>query len=194
MKAAPQISDNEWDVMNTVWERAPVTADQVIARLREADPSWHFRTVKTYLGRLVKKQALAFRSVDGVPAALSVIYFCTRGAGGAVEKKLVRPVVVAAVPANGAKDVDPALRELRVSFNVPMGPGCSWLLAGGSVPSTPDGAEPYWTDDRRTCVVPVELEPGKEYRMSLNGAWHNNFQSAAGVPLEPVLYTFHTRN
>ncbi len=135
-----------------------------------------------------------FRSVGGVPAALSVIYFCTRGAGGAVEKKLVRPVVVAAVPANGAKDVDPALRELRVSFNVPMGRGCSCLLAGASAPGTPDGGVPYWTDDRRTCVVPVELEPGKEYRMRLNGPSHNNFQSAAGVPLEPVLYTFRTRN
>lgn len=47
--------------MNVIWERAPVTAEEVIRRLREGDASWHFRTVKTYLGRLVQKKVLAFQ-------------------------------------------------------------------------------------------------------------------------------------
>ena len=44
-----------------------------------------------------------------------------------------------------------------------------------------------------TCVLPVELEPGKEYRLGLNSPSHKNFQSAGGVPLDPVTITFKTR-
>jgi hypothetical protein len=41
-------------------------------------------------------------------------------------------------------------------------------------------------------VLPVRLEPNHQYRLGLNSPSHNNFQSAASVPLDPVIYTFQT--
>jgi len=50
--------------MNVVWDqRGPVTAQQVHEQLG-SDKDWSPRTVKTLLGRLVKKAALEFE-VDG---------------------------------------------------------------------------------------------------------------------------------
>jgi hypothetical protein len=45
-----------------------------------------------------------------------------------------------------------------------------------------------------TCVLPVELEAGKVYRLGVNSPSHKNFQSTGGVPLDPVTITFKTRN
>src|SRR5687767_6134426 len=60
-KRPPAISDAEWQVMDVIWGRSPVTANEVVARLAgRAD--WSPRTVKTMLNRLVNKGALAFQA------------------------------------------------------------------------------------------------------------------------------------
>ena len=61
MKTVPRISETEWEVMRVVWAKAPCTAGEIIAALVRADPSWHPRTIKTFLGRLTGKRALGFR-------------------------------------------------------------------------------------------------------------------------------------
>jgi hypothetical protein len=38
------------------------------------------------------------------------------------------------------------------------------------------------------------LEPGKAYRLGLNSPSFRNFASREGVPLEPVVYRFKTRD
>jgi len=45
------------------------------------------------------------------------------------------------------------------------------------------GSKPFWTDDHKTCVLPVQLKPGWEYRLGLNSPSHKNMPSAGGVPL-----------
>lgn len=60
MSKIPRISETEWEVMKVVWVLAPCSADQIIQALRQADSSWHPRTVKAFLNRLVKKKALGF--------------------------------------------------------------------------------------------------------------------------------------
>lgn len=55
----PQISDTEWQVMKVVWANSPVSANQVIEAL-EGNINWKPKTIKTLLGRLVKKKALGF--------------------------------------------------------------------------------------------------------------------------------------
>jgi BlaI family penicillinase repressor len=57
----PRISDHEWEVMKVIWSRSPCTAGQVIEELSRQDATWHPKTVKTFLTRLVNKQVLAFR-------------------------------------------------------------------------------------------------------------------------------------
>ena len=47
--------------MRVVWAKAPCTAGEVIAALVRADPSWHPKTIKTFLSRLTEKRALGFR-------------------------------------------------------------------------------------------------------------------------------------
>jgi len=39
----------------------------------------------------------------------------------------------------------------------------------------------------------VQLEPNHSYRLGLNSPSHRNFQSAGGIPLDPVVYTFKTK-
>jgi BlaI family penicillinase repressor len=60
MRKTPRISETEWEVMRIVWAQAPCSAGDVIAALQQTDPSWHPRTVKAFLNRLVKKKALGF--------------------------------------------------------------------------------------------------------------------------------------
>lgn len=136
----------------------------------------------------------SFRSADGLAAPPSAIYFTTVGASDQLKRKASRPAIVGLVPKNGATDVDPNLKEIRVTFNVPMGEGCSWTGGGEQFPTMPPGKKVYWTEDHKTCVLPVELRAGWEYHLGINSPSHRNFQSAGGVPLEPVSYGFKTKS
>jgi BlaI family transcriptional regulator, penicillinase repressor len=60
MGKTPQISAAEWEVMNVLWEQSPRTASEVVEEL-SGRMKWHPKTVKTLLGRLVKKGALRYR-------------------------------------------------------------------------------------------------------------------------------------
>ena len=59
MTRTPPITDAEWEVMNVLWEMSPCTAMDVAEALNR-----HPKTVKTLLGRLVRKNVLRFRE-DG---------------------------------------------------------------------------------------------------------------------------------
>jgi BlaI family penicillinase repressor len=61
MKKTPRISETEWEVMRVVWTRAPCSAVQIIEALSRRDPSWHPKTAKAFLSRLVGKKALGFK-------------------------------------------------------------------------------------------------------------------------------------
>lgn len=52
-----QISDAEAVVMEVLWQRAPLAAEEVIAALRARD--WAEPTIKTWLNRLLAKGAIA---------------------------------------------------------------------------------------------------------------------------------------
>jgi BlaI family penicillinase repressor len=56
----PKISETEWEIMRVVWAHAPITAADIVARLTAADSSWHPKTVRTLLARLVEKRALDY--------------------------------------------------------------------------------------------------------------------------------------
>jgi len=60
MKKIPRISETEWEVMKVVWRDGPCSAEHIIQTLQRADPTWHPKTAKTFLNRLVKKKALGF--------------------------------------------------------------------------------------------------------------------------------------
>ena len=55
-----KISPAEWEVLNIVWNRAPVTAADVYEAL-SGDTGWHPKTVNTFLSRLAGKGILRVR-------------------------------------------------------------------------------------------------------------------------------------
>jgi hypothetical protein len=105
----------------------------------------------------------------------------------------VPPVVVKTVPEAGAVDVDPKMAETRVTFSKDMQDG-SWSWATLSKESFPklDG-KPKYLADKRTCVLPVKLEPGKTYAIWVNSERFGNFKDTDGRSAVPYLLVFKTK-
>jgi hypothetical protein len=105
------------------------------------------------------------------------------------------PVIVKTVPEAGAKDVDPSVKEIKVTFSKDMADkSWSWSTAWeNSTPETPQGASPKYSNDKRTCVLPVKLEPGKVYGFWINSEKFHGFQDADHRPAVPYLLVFRTK-
>ncbi|KJR44833.1 Beta-lactamase repressor BlaI [Desulfosporosinus sp. I2] len=100
MPEIPNISDAEWEVMKICWlKSAPCTANEVIKAL-EQSTDWKPNTIKTLIGRLVKKGALAYQEDGRVYLYKPLVTeeecvkvesksFLTRVFGGALKPMLV---------------------------------------------------------------------------------------------------------
>ena len=58
----PTISNAEWEVIKTLWDRGPMAARDVFAAL-PPDHGWAYKTVKTLLSRLVAKGAIGYEQI-----------------------------------------------------------------------------------------------------------------------------------
>jgi len=56
MKEIPRISEAEWEILSVLWKKAPLTAAEVFAAVK--DKAWKLNTVRTFLARLEKKGAV----------------------------------------------------------------------------------------------------------------------------------------
>ncbi len=112
---------------------------------------------------------------------------------GDVTLESVPPVVVKTIPEAGADDVDPKLTEIKVTFSKDMRDGAwSWAILSRENFPTMDG-KPKYLRDKRTCVLPVKLEPGKTYAVWVNSAKSDHFKDAGGRSAIPYLLVFKTR-
>ncbi|GMW00975.1 MAG: hypothetical protein AMXMBFR84_21120 [Candidatus Hydrogenedentota bacterium] len=145
---------------------------------------------KYYRVGINSKSHKGFQGINGVPARNRVIYFVTAGASEDVKAMAAAPQVITMVPACGATDVPAATTTLVVTFDRPMGGGFSWVRLDGVQPEFQ--GQPTWNEDRTVATAPVSLKPGVTYTLGLNSPHVINFQSAAGVPLEPVVWSFTT--
>ncbi|MDS1001999.1 BlaI/MecI/CopY family transcriptional regulator [Clostridium sporogenes] len=59
MKDMPKISAAEWEVMKLLWKESPLTSEKIINSLTEK-MDWSTQTVKTFITRLLKKEAIGF--------------------------------------------------------------------------------------------------------------------------------------
>ena len=100
--------------------------------------------------------------------------------------------IVETTPAIGAIDVDPALKEVSVTFDRDMGGGMSWTGDPGLFPPA-DGLPPANWRDKRTCVFPVKMEKGAYYRLGINAKSFLNFRSAQGEPAPCTAIYFVTK-
>ena len=113
--------------------------------------------------------------------------------GDDVTLQSVPPVVVKTVPEAGAGDVDPRLTEVKVTFSKDMQDG-TWSWSTLSKESFPKATgKPKYLADRRTCVLPVTLEPGMTYAIWVNSEKFTNFKDADGLAAVPYLLVFKTR-
>lgn len=72
MKAAPRISQAEWEVMKAVWKQPSVSAQDIIDSLAGSS-DWTSATIKTLLNRLVRKGVLQFEK-QGKAYLYSAVY------------------------------------------------------------------------------------------------------------------------
>jgi beta-lactamase regulating signal transducer with metallopeptidase domain len=108
------------------------------------------------------------------------------------ELENANPVVVKTVPENGAQDVDPGLTEIRVTFNKDMHDG-TWSWTQRSDDTFPEvTGKPHYVD-KRTCVLPVKLEAGKTYHISINSERFRNFKDVGRRPAIPYPLDFKTK-
>jgi RNA polymerase sigma-70 factor (ECF subfamily) len=95
-------------------------------------------------------------------------------------------------PPNLATNVDPLRATLAVTFDRPMDrEGWSWVIEGPE--SAPDLGEAAFDAAGRTNTVVARLLPGRTYVVWVNSQRYSYFRSAAGVPAEPLRWTFTTR-
>ena len=105
------------------------------------------------------------------------------------------PVVVKTSPQAGDTNVDPALKEIRVTFSKDMMTKDMWSWVEVSKEAFPQLlGKPRYLGDNRTCVVQVKLEPGKTYALWLNSEQHNYFRDEDNNPAIPYLLVFKTRD
>lgn len=59
MKALPQISEAEFEVMKIVWKYAPISTNEITEKLMRTT-AWSPKTIQTLIKRLVNKGALSY--------------------------------------------------------------------------------------------------------------------------------------
>ena len=107
------------------------------------------------------------------------------------------PYVVLTEPADRVRDVDPGLREIKVTFDRPMNTERSWswimLRTVGDYPGYRGSREPRWEKNGRTCVLSVRLRPDTVYAVGVNSFRHTGFRDAKGTIAVPHAWVFRTK-
>jgi hypothetical protein len=100
------------------------------------------------------------------------------------------PKVTATIPAMGDGYVSSELTEISVTFDQPMNTtSYSYVTLGNNFPQVT--GNPQWVD-AYTCVLPVNLEAGADYWLSINSQGNYGFHSSVGEPATPFLLAFRT--
>ena len=104
------------------------------------------------------------------------------------------PAVVSTIPQCGDTAVDAGLKEIRVTFSKDMMTKEMWSICQVSDDSFPASAgDIHYLGDKRTCVFPVKLEPGKTYVLWFNTGKFASFRDTANNSAIPYLLVFKTR-
>ena len=107
------------------------------------------------------------------------------------------PSVVKTVPQAGQTDVDPSLDKISVTFSKEMMTDRMWAVVQVSKDHFPKISNNekgiHYLNDKRTCVVPVELQPDHTYVLWFNKGRFNSFRDTQSKPAVPYLLVFHTR-
>jgi RNA polymerase sigma factor (sigma-70 family) len=135
----------------------------------------------------------ALAAPDEKPAAAKVAAKADKPDGGDKKVSDALPVVVKTVPAAGDEAVDPGLTEVRVTFSKEMmDKSWSWATDTGRGADLPGTGKPAYDKDKKTCVLPVKLQPETTYAVWLNGGKFMSFMDADKNSSLPYLLVFRT--
>ena len=129
---------------------------------------------------------------------VSVLAAMVVAAAGAQEQteitvKSMPPSVIQTVPQAGDTEVDPSIKEISVTFSKEMLTDRMWAVCQISNETFPKtGKNIHYLNDKRTCVVPVDLEPEKTYVLWFNRGKFNSFRDTDNNPAVPYLLVFRT--
>ena len=132
----------------------------------------------------------------GATIAAVMLWSTIVGAQGGSEMTVesMPPSVVKTVPQAGDTNVDPSLREVSATFSKDMMTEEMWSWAMDSEKTFPkiDPKKIHYLPDKRTCVMPVTLEPNKTYVIWINSQKYTSFRDKQNHPAIPYLLTFQT--
>ncbi|MFI4851814.1 MAG: Ig-like domain-containing protein [Gimesia chilikensis] len=121
--------------------------------------------------------------------------YAERGGSQEITLAALPPSVVKTVPQAGSTDVDPGLKEIAVTFSKDMITERMWAVVQISSEHFPKvGKGIHYLDDKRTCVIPVDLEPNRTYVLWFNRGRFNSFRDTENHPAIPYLLVFKTRS
>ncbi len=108
--------------------------------------------------------------------------------------KSMPPVVVKTFPQAGETAVDPSIKEISATFSKEMMTKDMWSWVMVSKESFPNiSGEVKYLKDKKTCVAPVSLEPGRTYAIWFNSEKYNAFRDTDNNLAVPYLLVFQTR-
>jgi len=103
------------------------------------------------------------------------------------------PSVIETFPVSGSTDVDPSTSEITVTFDEPMKDG-NWSWAYTNKDKFPEMTEqPFYKPGHTINILPVKLEPNKEYEIWINSEKFKNFKDLSGNSSTPFRLVFKTK-
>lgn len=171
---------------------------------------------KVYQIGVNSKSFKNFKTAAGTPVPWYMIVFATRSADGKptpIPQELQQqarainrisdaqvgtsrqdpPRVVRTTPRAFADNVAASLDKITVTFDQAMLDGhWSWTGGGETFPKTV--GDIHYDAAKRTCTLPVKLEPGKVYWVGMNSPSYQYFQAADGTPAERYVILFATES
>ncbi|MDR2204565.1 MAG: Ig-like domain-containing protein [Flavobacteriaceae bacterium] len=94
---------------------------------------------------------------------------------------------------NNSKNVSPNIKEITVEFSEPLNgrsTGVDFGDLGQDAFPKNDVTKRFWSEDRKSWTISVDLEPNKKYQILIS----NNFRTENGTPLKAFLIEFETGN
>lgn len=129
-----------------------------------------------------------------VLAAMLVASACGVGDTAEISVKTMPPSVIKTVPQAGDTAVDPSVKEVSVTFSKEMMTEEMWSWCSSSAETFPeiDKTKIRYLKDKRTCVLPVTLAPGKTYVIWINSSKFTSFKDTGMHSAVPYLLVFQT--
>jgi len=106
------------------------------------------------------------------------------------------PSVVKTVPTCGDTKVSATTKQIKVTFSKDMMTKQMWswcMQSQASFPEITNQKGIKYLQDKRTCILPVNLKPGKTYAIWLNTQKNNAFRDTKGNSAIPYLLVFKTK-